>query len=608
MKQSNKIIIFSIFLFISATLQAANINIRAYVSKNRVGINENFSYSIEVSGKSASLPDPIPPAFDNFYVLSGPSTSTNIQWINGHMSSSKVYSYILQPKKKGTLAIPPAKVKYKGKTYQSNAITITVTNQPQRSSAITGQRKAPRQTKSKDILGQSIYLKTVVSKRRAYVGEQIVVEYKLYFRVNVHGYDFKKLPSFPGFWTEDFQMPSQPTIENEIVNGLNYNVATIRKIALFPAQSGELTLQPITIVVEAQVRRRSSNIFDSFFEDPFGSIVQKTLSSKPIKIQAMELPQEGRPADFSGAVGNFKLNVSVDKKTAKTNEAIDLRVKVSGQGNIKMVDLPDVVVPPDIEKYDPKVTTHVDNLGESIGGTKTAEYILIPRIPGDFDIKPVTFSFFNPKTKQYVTLKSKPISLHITGKPANAVASQGGGANFDQHYVQLIGQDIRFIKEFTRFQKKGYHPYYSFMFWGLLGLGVVLFVLFVLFNDYQARLSGDERLLRSRKAGKIAAKQLSKAHEALKNGDQEQFFKAVSNALQGFVSDKLNLELTDFSAPNVRKHLTDRNIDKDVIEEYIAVLEEADFRQFANIPASPEEREAFYERAKKVLTSLEKWI
>ncbi len=609
MKKTDKIKVIIFLISFSATLlQAANINIRAYVNKNKVAINENFSYSIEISGKSTSLPSPIPPDFTNFYVLSGPNTSTNIQWVNGRMSSSKVYSYYLQPKKKGQLIIGPAKVQYKGTVFKSNAVTINVFNQPARAPTAPGKSVAPRQTKSKDIIGQSIYLRTIVSKRKAYVGEQVLVEYKLYFRVNVRGYDFQKLPSFPGFWTEDFQMPSQPAIENEIVNGLNYNVATIRKIAVFPAQSGELKLEPISVVVEAQVRRRSSSIFDNFFSDPFGNIVQKTISSKPITIQAINLPEEGRPADFSGAVGHYKLDVSVDKKNVKTNEAIALRVKISGEGNIKMVNLPNVAVPPDIEKYDPKIATHVDNLGNSIRGTKKAEYILIPRIPGDFEIKPLSFSFFNPRTKQYVSLKSQPITLHVTGQPMANAAAQGEGANFDQRYVQLIGHDIRFIKEFTRFRKIGYRPYYSFTFWGLLGLGPILFILFVLFNDYQARLSSDERLVRSRKAGKIAAKQLAKAYEALKSSRQEQFFKAVSAALQGFVQDKLNLELTDFSTPNVRKHLTERKIDQEVIEEYITVLEEADFRQFANIPATSQDLQAFYERAKKVLTSLEKWI
>ncbi len=600
-----------LFLFVLAasSLQAADINIRSYVNKNVVGLNENFSYSIEVSGKSTSLPNPVPPKFNDFYVLSGPNTSTNIQWVNGRMSSTKVYSFYLQPKKKGKLTIPPAQVRYKGKVYKSNAIVITVKAQAQTSQPQAApQTRTPKRTTSKDILGQSIYLKTVVSKRKAFVGEEIIVKYKLYFRVNVRGYDFQKLPSFPGFWTEDFQMRSQPTIENEIVNGLNYNVATIRKVALFPTHSGELTINPISVVVEAQIRKRSTSIFDSFFDDPFGNIVQKTISSKPVKIEVMDLPEEGRPADFSGAVGKYKLSVSVDKNKAKTNEAIALHVTISGQGNIKMVNLPDVAVPPGIEKYDPKINTQVDNLGEVIRGSKKAEYILIPRIPGDYTIPALTFSYFNPQSKQYVTLKSKPISLHITGAPPSETTIATPGGNFSQEYVKMIGQDIRYIKEFTHFRRKGYRPYYAFTFWGLLGLGAILFILFVLFNDYQARISSDERLLRSRKAGKLAAKQLSQANEALKAGNQEQFFRAVSAALQGFVRNKLNLELTDFSTPNVRKHLLERKIDPEVVEEYIAVLEEADFRQFAKIEASDRDLQTFYDRAKEVLTKLEKWI
>ncbi|WP_169833694.1 BatD family protein [Caldithrix abyssi] len=603
------IIVLSILFWGNQQLFSQDIQIRSYVSKNKVGINENFTYSIEVSGKSTSLPDPVAPDFKDFYVLSGPNTSTSIQFVNGRMSATKVHTYYLQPKKKGQLNIPPATVKRKGKTIKSNAITITVVDQPQTAQKPSRQRKAPKKTTDRDLLGQSIYLKTEVSKRKAYVGEQIVVAYKLYFRVNVSGYDFKKLPSNPGFWTEEFEMPGQPIISSEIVNGLNYNVATIRKIAIFPTQSGELTLEPISVMVEARVQRRSRSIFDSFFDDPFGRVVQKTLSSKPIKIKVMELPQEGRPADFNGAVGRYNLDVKIDKTDVKTNDAVSLKVTIAGEGNIKMVNVPDVIVPPDIEKYDPKIKTELDNVGARIRGKKKAEIILIPRVPGDFLIKPLTFSYFDPQTGKYVTLRSKAIPLHVSGQRGVAMSQPlGGGASLDQRYVDLIGRDIRFIKEFSQFQPVGYKIYRSFKFWGLIGFGFIFLIVFVLVNDYQARISGDERLVRSRKAGRMAAKQLSKARDLLKSGEYDQFYRAVSNALQGFVRDKLNIDLSDFSTPTVRKHLNERKIDPAVVDEYIAVLEEADFRQFANIPDSPEERQKFYDRAKKVLTSLEKWI
>ena len=603
------LIVIGVLLGQATFLAGQDLQIRSYVSKNKVGIDENFTYSIEISGKSTSLPDPQAPDFSDFYVLSGPNTSTSIQFVNGRMSATKVHTYYLQPRKKGKLNIPPATVEYKGKILKSNAITILVVDQPKATAPQSAQRKkSPKRRTDKDLIGQSIYLKTEVSKRKAYVGEQIVVAYKLYFRVSVSGYDFQKLPSNPGFWTEEFAMPGQPTISTEIVNGLNYNVATIRKIAIFPTQSGVLTLEPISVLVEARVRRHSRSIFDSFFDDPFGSVIQKTLSSKPVKIVAMDLPQEGKPADFSGAVGQYDFKVNMDKSQVKVNDAVSLKVAISGEGNIKLVNIPDVIVPPDIEKYDPKIKTQLDNVGAKIRGKKTAEIILIPRVPGDFLIKPLTFSYFDPVQHKYVTLKSKALPLHVTGQQTVALNQPMGGGSLDQRYVNLIGRDIRFIKEFTEFRPLDYRVYLSFKFWGMIGFGFLFLIVFVLFNDYQARISSDERLMRSRKAGRMAAKQLSLAHNLLKGGDYDQFYKAVSNALQGFVRDKLNIDLSDFSTPNVRKHLNQRQIDPQVVEEYITVLEEADFRQFANIPDSEEERRKFYERAKNVLTRLEKWI
>ncbi len=592
----------------STFLWAQDLQIRAYVSQNRVGLNENFTYSIEVTGKSSSLPRPQAPDFTNFYVLSGPNTSTSIQIINGRMEATKTHTYYLQPKKKGKLLIPPAKVEWKGKTLQSNAITITVVDQPQATSPSTRGQKAPKKSTDRDLLGQSIYLKTVVSKKKAYVGEQIVVAYKLYYRVSVSGYDFKKLPSNPGFWTEEFEQPTQTPVTTEIVNGLNYNVATLRRVAIFPTQSGELTLEPISIVVEARVRRRSRSIFDSFFDDPFGNIVQKTLTSKPIKITVLDLPEEGKPADFNGAVGHYTLNVKIDKTQVQANDAVSLQITISGEGNIKMVNIPEVIVPPDIEKYDPKIKTELDNLGAKIRGTKKAEIVLIPRVPGDFLIKPLTFSYFDPQARKYVTLKSKAIALHVTGGQSSITSQPLGGTSLDQRYVNLIGRDIRFIKEFSEFRPLGYKIYLSFKFWGLIGFGFLFLIVFVLVNDYQARIHRDQRLVRSRKAGRIAAKQLAKARELLNSGNYESFYKSVSNALQGFVRDKLNIDLSDFSTPNVRQQLRARQIDSQVIDEYIAVLEEADFRQYANIPDSEDERRKFYERAKNILTRLEKWI
>ncbi len=599
-------------IWLTGLLIAQDISIRAYVSKNRVGLNEQFQYSVEVSGKSTSLPNPKFPAFSDFYVLSGPNSSTSIQWVNGAMSSSKTASFYLQPRKQGKFIIGKASVTYKGKTLQSRPITITVVKGNASAAAPPSKsKKAPVRRSDADIAGSSLYLKAHVSRRNVYIGQQILVTYKLYFRVQVRGYNWDKTPSNAGFWTEDFQLPSQPVIEQEIVNGINYNVAVLKKEALFPTQTGTLTIEPLRIKVEAAIRsrRRGRSLFDDFFNDPFFSqTVQKSLASNPVKITVLPLPEKGKPADFTGAVGQFRLNLSTDKQQARVNEAIALRMTLQGKGNIKLADLPKVPIPPDLEQYEPKVSTKLNKQHNSISGKKTAEYILVPRVEGQFQIKPVHFSFFDPLQKKYKTITTRPIMLTILkGKQQPGLAGAAGN-NYSREEVTLLGQDIRFIKEFSVFHPIGYRPYWTLSFW-LFVLGVlILFILFELYDEHQARLLGDERLARRHKAGKLAAKQLARAKALLLSEDQTGFYKAISTALQGFVRDKLNIELTEFNNSNIKSKFNERGIPEEETGAYLSVLEESDFRQFANIKSERSERQAFYEKAKMILTRLEKWI
>jgi len=272
---------------------SADVTLKATVDKTRVGLNDRFVYTIEVSGESTSLPKPNFPSFESFTILSGPNTSTNIQFINGAMSSSNTYTFYLRPQKEGKFSIPEATLDVDDETISSNSIEITVVKG---SSAPQPQQESPKSRKDEDLLGENLYLKAFVDKSTVYQSQQILIEYKLYFRVDVRSYNIEKLPTNTGFWMEEFKLPSQPRVGNEIINGINYRVATLRKVALFPTRSGEISIEPMTISLDAVVKqkRRSRSIFDDFFDDPFGRTVKTSVSSQPLKIKVKPLPQAGK--------------------------------------------------------------------------------------------------------------------------------------------------------------------------------------------------------------------------------------------------------------------------------------------------------------------------
>jgi len=595
-------------LFLVTTVFAQDVRIRATVSGNTVSLNEQFSYSLELSGNFSGLPDPEFPDFKDFYVLSGPNTSTNMQWVNGKMSSSKTNTFYLQPKTEGSITIPAARLKYKGKIYSSNTITLKVVRSKTKAK-VSGQTRT-QSIKDSEISGQNLFIKTLVSKKKGYLGEQFIVTYKLYFKAQVRGYNFEQMPSYAGFWNEKFEMPRQPVIESEVVNGINYNSAVLHKVALFPTQTGKLTIEPMQVSLEAvvQSRRRSRSLFDSFFDDPFGRTVRQVVTTKPVKITVLSLPEQGKPKDFNGAVGDFKFSIRADKSNAEVNEAISLKLKLRGAGNIKLAELPKIFIPEDIEQYEPKISSDVSKDGNRVSGSKTAEIILIPRIPGIYKIKPVHFSYFNPRSKKYETIVTKPISLQISEGKGGTVISGVQSSGLSRKEVSLLGKDIHYIKAFTEFKAISFKPYFSAYFWSVIFIGLIVFMAFVIYDDRQARISGDARLARNRRAGRLASKQLSNARHRLQDQQKSEFYKSVSLALQGFVRDKLNIELTEFSAVNINNVLTERGIPQDEISEYQDVLQESDFKQFAGTASTTEECKALYNRAKNILTRLEKWI
>ncbi|MBK7213523.1 MAG: protein BatD [Bacteroidales bacterium] len=589
----------------------------------QVNIGQRFYLTFTINQEGIGF---IGPEIQHFDVLSGPSvqTSSQIQNVNGKITQSTSYSYtfILAANEAGTFTIPPAIITVKGKRYQSNTVTINVNGQGG-NQAKPGQPSQRSNAQSNDnSTGNDIFLKAICDKSNPYLGEQIIVTYKLYTPTNrLRINPASTAPAYPGFWAQDLMKDAQQYPQyNEVINGKKYIVAEIRKEALFPQKSGPLTITPFEqeVVYSVKVKGRSpfsddpffSNdpFFKSFFDDSnFGyeyQNVEKTLKSNAVTINVKPLPQQNKPINFTGAVGQFSLKPNLDRTELKANEAITLKLTISGTGNLSLIEKPDINFPPDFEVYDPKITDNIHSTSSGISGSRTFEYLIIPRTAGDFKIAPVQFAYFDLSKKDYVTLSSPEYSIKVLkgdGTSANAMTTV-------REDVKYVGSDIRHLKETPLSLKQiGSHFYGSWLFWLLFSLPAFFFLLFIILWRNHIRMNADLGSVRKRKATRIATMRLKKAKSLLSPNTQEAFYVEISQALWGYISDKFNVPLSELSMDTAADRLTSRNVEPQLIQQFIDTLEHCEYARFA--PGDKEKNmEKLYSEAIDVITHTEEQL
>ena len=437
-------------------LAAQGVTFVASVDKNTVAVDEQFTLEFTLNGGgmgSGSIPKL--PDLSKFMVLSGPNQSSSVQIVNGSVSSSVTYSYVVQPREAGKFTLGAATIETGGKQFSSQPIEITVV----KGAAKPKQSAAAGQTTDSNVqVGDNLFLRATVDRSRVYLGEQVTVTFKVYTRVRITNYTIEKLPAMTGFWGEELAVPQQISLTTEVVNGKQYQSGLLKKVALFPTQSGTLEINPLEIVCQVQMqnRKRSNDFFDQFFNDPFFNNVATSnvnIKSPAVRITVLPLPKNDVPASFKGAVGKFNLNASVSSARVKTNEPLSLKATIGGSGNIKILEAPNLEVSNDFEKYDPKVNETIDRSGNVVNGSKTFEWLLVPRYPGQKRIPALEFSYFDPSKGKYVALKSGAIDLTVEKGSAEAPQITSGISKED---VKLLSQDIRFIKTNSgSFRRKG---------------------------------------------------------------------------------------------------------------------------------------------------------
>lgn len=566
-------------------------DVKFYVSApSTVGSGQQFAVTFTVNAAASNLKAP---SFKGFSVLSGPnqSSSSSMQIINGRMSQSVSYSftYYLQAGSEGSYTISPAKITVEGKSYETESFTIKVVKSAANSANQQQQQQQQQggQSTGGNISDKDLFLRASVSNASPYLGEQVIVTYKLYTSVAIAQYSINKLSSNKGFWSEDLTKENEkPKQYKEYLNGKQYIVAEIRKVALFPQESGRLNVEPLEVDVIAQIqnqRRRTNSIFD-FFDDPFSSSVQnvkKVLKANNLTINAKPLPSANKPEDFAGAVGNFTFRADIDKTELKANEAVNLKFTISGRGNIKLIDKLNVVFPTDFETYDPKISDNINTSDNGVSGTKTFDYLLIPRNQGVYTIKPVTFTYFDLNKGKYITLSSPEYTLKVAkgdGKQQNNVAL----TSVNQEEIKYIGSDIEHIKtKAMKLNNKGEHFFLSDLFFVFSVIPLLLFIAALIFRRKHIKLRSNIALLKNRKATKVANKRLKKAKTYLVSKEKDKFYIEISQALWGYISDKFSIPLSDLSMDSVREALTKQNVAEDIISDFIKTLNNCEFARFA---------------------------
>ena len=591
-----------LFLFLPAHIFAQSFV--ASVTQTTVGENQHFEVSFTFSGKNINgVKNFKPPTFSNFLVLSGPNQSTSIQIINGVQSASLSYNYIIQAKRIGTFSIGAASIEYNGEAFKTKPIEITI---------VKGSSKPKRQQQDAGIsdeeIAKNLFIRAIVDRRKVYLGEQVTVTYKLYTRLNIAAQmSISKLPQYQGFWAEELETSSNITFTTEVIDGKQYRVGVLKKAALFPTQTGKLEITPFELTVPIQLRRNRNrnNFFDDFFNAPFGfnQTVEYNATSNKITINVLSLPIEGKPDSFHGAVGDFSLNVDVDKTTAKTNEAVTLKVILSGKGNLELLEMPELNLPSGFEKYEPKTSENI-NKRNIISGSKAAEYLMIPRVVGTRVIPPVEFSYFNPTKKKYVTLRSKSFKLNITqGEQLPEVEYAG------KEDVQHLGSDIRFIKtSFEDIYKKEESVLFTTFFWvGGIAPMLILFIA-VGWKKRNDKLAGNVALLRYSKAQKVGKNRLKKAKKLMQENNYKDFYTEVSLALFGYLEDKFHIPKAEFTIERAMDELRKLGVEESLIIDVKKAAEDCEFIRFAPGAEKSDAMQNIYDQLTTVIIDVEKNI
>ena len=608
------------FIGIALSAVADEVVFQAQAPK-QVIVGRPFQLTFTVNQRSRDLRAP---EFTDFDVLAGPytSTSSSTSFVNGHRTSSfsQTYTYTLMAQREGTFTIQPATVKVDGEQVQSNGVRITVLPEDQlpgassrqtggAASAEEGKPSSQSNSQSSQASSENIFVRTIASKTRVHEQEALMITYKLYF-ANVDVAQLTnntKLPEFTGFLKQDLDQGEIQT-QLEHYNGRNYQTAVLYRTILYPQHSGDIQIDPAKFeaVLRVQTRQQVRSIFDDFF----GSYtnVTKMLTAPGVTIHVAALPS-GKPAGFSGGVGKFSLTPSISQTELQTNDAVTIKLDITGAGNMKLLKTPAIDWPEGFEPYDPKVTNNFNTTTAGVSGTKSIEYLAIPRSAGEYTIPPVKFSYFDIEEKAYHTLSTPEYTIHVKrgngANGANDANGEGAVVSYTQKEdIKQLGTDIRYID--TKPLKSPKHSAVSIqqsVIWLFYVVPLLIAIVLLVVLRKQIKENADINRVRYKRANKVAQKRLKAAAKALKANDKDAFYAAIEQAAWTYLSDRLSIPTAELNKDNIASLLREKGVSETLIGEVKNVLSTAEFARYA--PSTDHAMSDLYEATTQMINNLE---
>ncbi|NJB81279.1 BatD family protein [Wenyingzhuangia aestuarii] len=583
----------ALFLFFISTTLVAQVNLTARASKKTLGENQRFRLEYTINNQEAD--DFKLPNFKDFKVVGGPSqsVSNSYTFINGKAQSNftKTFTYMVEPKRKGTFTLPPATIQYKGKTIESNAITIQVVDP-------VDLPKDPNDPNY--IASQNVKMVTTISNENPYVGEPIYVEYRLYVnQMGINGFDVDTPPNYEGFWSQTLEN-ERPQFKDGTYKGEPWQYATLHKVLLIPQSSGELSVNPMSADLTIGVPTGRGD----FFGNMITRNVNQKLTSAKRTIHVKALPSKGKPLNFSGAVGDFSYSVNTSRAVFKANESAQIKVKVSGKGNLKLFEIPSIKTPKELEVYDPERKENVEVTTSGLKGSIENAYTVVPQYKGKFIIPATSFTFFNPKEEKYQTITSDEIVLDVTeGKELVTAASSDYTNGTIKQVVGKSDQNFRYVQTSTELESIEKEDFYlSKWFYILLLLPLVILPLGVFASKKQRELSKDIARNKLKQADKLTKKYLASAKKEL--GNKETFYSSLEKALHNYLKAKLRVETTDISKDKIAEILKGKGVSDEIIGQFTAVFAACEYARYA--ASSEAKMQEDFEKAKQAITLIDK--